>query len=224
MEKTTKTTAKKTVKKQGILVPVLDVTGAVVRELELPERVFAQSAPAALIAQYVRVYTSNQHPQSREAKTRGEVRGSSRKIYRQKGTGNARHGNRKASLFVGGGVTHGPRALKRELLINKKQLKKVMTAVLTQKVIDKQICILDTSIDFKGKTKNFAKFVNGIKDIDVRKVLLVSTTADLGITISARNLTMVNPVHTDSLNAYDVITHTCLLMTPTSIENLLQRI
>ncbi|KXK09078.1 MAG: 50S ribosomal protein L4 [Microgenomates bacterium OLB22] len=224
MEKNVKTTTTKKAKKAGLMVPVIDSTGSVVREIELPERIFAQSASDALIAQYMRVYMSNQHPQSREAKTRGEVAGSSRKIYRQKGTGNARHGNRKASLFVGGGVTHGPRALKRELLINKKQLKKVMMAVLSQKVIDKQIRVLDTGIDFKGKTKNFATFMTAVKDIDPRRVLLVGTSQDSAISLSARNMARVSPVHTDSLNAYDVITHTCLLMTPASIESLLQRI
>src|SRR3989338_4775942 len=115
--KTVAKPAKKTVKKVktatksdlSLTVPVLDVSGKKTGTVTLPKEIFAVTVSPKLIAQAARVYSANQRQSSAKTKTRGEVTGSRRKVWRQKGTGRARHGDRYAPIFVGGGIAHGPR-------------------------------------------------------------------------------------------------------------------
>src|SRR3989344_4073637 len=91
-----------------ISVPAFSITGESLKVVTLPVKVFGVKADPALLAQAVRIYLGNQRKSSAKTKTRAEVEGSTRKIYRQKGTGRARHGSIRAPIFVGGGIAHGP--------------------------------------------------------------------------------------------------------------------
>jgi len=111
MSKTSKTTTttKKRTKKDGLSAPVVSIDGKKKGTVSVSEAMFNTHAADQLVAQAVRVYQANQRQGGAKTKTRGEVTGSGRKIWRQKGTGRARHGHRYAPIFVGGGVSHGPR-------------------------------------------------------------------------------------------------------------------
>src|SRR3989338_10897476 len=113
-----------TVKKTSPSLVIYNIEGKEEKTIELPKDIFSVSANPSLLAQAVRVYLVNQRQGNVKVKTRSEVIGSTRKIYRQKGTGKARHGAIKAPIFVGGGVAHGPKQKDYNLKFNKKMRKK----------------------------------------------------------------------------------------------------
>lgn len=96
-----------------------------------------------LLAQAIRVYESGKHPGLSKVKTRGEVRASKRKIYRQKGTGQARHGAKSAPIFVGGGKAHGPKGVKRVLSLPRKMRQKALKIALSMKAGEKRLVVID---------------------------------------------------------------------------------
>ena len=148
--KTTKVVAKKTavkkeatvkvvnsqnaeVKAGSLKVTVVGIDGASKGSMTLPEAVFGAKPNKALIAQAVRVYLANQRQGNAATKTRGEVIGTTKKIYRQKGTGRARHGAAKAPIFVGGGVAHGPHPHDFSMEFPKKMKQKALISALSEK-------------------------------------------------------------------------------------------
>src|SRR3989344_3759198 len=114
----------------------------------LPER-FVEKENLPLLAQAIRVYEARLHPGLAKVKTRGEVIASTRKIYRQKGTGGARHGAKSAPIFVGGGVTHGPKGLKRILTLPAKMRKKALGTALSLKAKEEKVFVIDGVSGFK---------------------------------------------------------------------------
>src|SRR3989344_7204583 len=119
-------------KKSGSLtVPVYEISGKEKGSLSLPKEAFSVDVNKALLAQAVRVYQSNQRQGTASTKTRGEVVGSTRKIYRQKGTGRARHGDIKAPIFVGGGVAHGPKSANYRKSISQKMRRIALLGALS---------------------------------------------------------------------------------------------
>src|SRR3990170_7427665 len=104
---------------------------------------FIEKENLALLSQAVRVYEDRKHPGLSKVKTRGEVTASTRKIYRQKGTGGARHGAISAPIFVGGGIAHGPKGVKRILSLPKKMRKKALISSLNWKLKDSELFVID---------------------------------------------------------------------------------
>lgn len=151
---------------------LFDVAGTEVGKVELPVSLFKVVASAKLLAQYVRVYLSNQRQGSHKTKDRGEVSISTRKIYRQKGTGRARHGAKSAALFVGGGVTHGPVVRTHALNMSKKQRQKALTYSLSLKAENNSVVVLDNLGTLTGKTKEVSSLFAALK-LDPKKTLLV---------------------------------------------------
>src|SRR4030067_502896 len=118
-----KKTAKKEIKNK-LETAVYNPDGKVMKKISLPSDVFDVEVKAELLNMAVRIYQANQRLGTHKAKTRGQVTGSTRKIYRQKGTGRARHGDIKAPIFIGGGVVGGPKPRDFSLKLSKKQIKK----------------------------------------------------------------------------------------------------
>jgi large subunit ribosomal protein L4 len=114
-----------------------------------------------LLAQAIRVYESGKHPGLSKVKTRGEIRASKRKIYRQKGTGQARHGAKSAPIFVGGGKAHGPKGVKRVLSLPKKMRQKALKIALSMKAAEKRLVVVD-GIGSLNKTKETSSFMDKI--------------------------------------------------------------
>ena len=164
------------------------------------------------------------HAKSRVAKTkqRNEVIGSTRKIYAQKGTGGARHASRKAPLFVGGGVAHGPKGDNYKVKkINKKTRKLALAQTISKKNFNKQLFILsDVKKEIK-KTKIFNSFLN---KNNIKNVLIISDKeTQKNITKSVRNIPNVKLISVEGTNVYDLVKYKNVLFTTSSIKDIEKR-
>jgi large subunit ribosomal protein L4 len=160
------------------------------------------------LAQAIRVYEARSHPHLAKTKTRGEIRASKAKIYRQKGTGRARHGARSAPIFVGGGVTHGPKGIKRELTLPKKMRQKAFRSALTLKAKNGEIVVVE-GISTLKKTKEAATLIDKIagKEAQMKqngRVTFVLSDKNSSAKLALRNLKNVDVVRLSDLNAYRV--------------------
>lgn len=201
--KVTKAT-KKTEATDTLSVDVLGLDGKKKGKMTLPAEVFAQKASKALLAQAVRVYQANQREGSASTKTRGEVEGSTRKIYRQKGTGRARHGSIRAHIFVGGGVVFGPVPHSFTLQMPEKMRRKALTGALTNQLEAGRIVVMD-GLEAVSKTKAMAQALAAVAA--TKNVLLVVGRDAAGVTRAARNIEGVDIVSGTSLNTYTVLAH-----------------
>ena len=180
----------------------------------LPKEIFEQKSNDILLANYVRVYLVNKRAWSAYARTRGDVAASKRKIYKQKGTGRARHGAISAPIFVGGGKAHGPKFKNVKLKINKKQIKLALFYSLSKANKEKRIFIIPVeTLKISPKTK---KFENILKDLKIygKKILLIySNTKDnsKNLILAVRNIKNLSYQEIRSLNAYDVLSNEILL-------------
>ena len=166
-------------------------------------------------------YQANRRSGTANTKTRGEVRGTGKKMYRQKGTGNARHSTRKAPIYVGGGVAHGPRPRDYSKTVPRKVRKLALQRVLGDRIRDEAIHVVDTFEIVDGKTKSFQAAVNAVTD--AAKVLVVAKEFDDKTLLSHRNLpgAMCLPAHEVSIE--ELIYHDAVIITQDSLEVLAQR-
>jgi large subunit ribosomal protein L4 len=201
--KVTKAT-KKTEATNALSIDVLGLDGKKKGKMTLPAEVFAQKASKALLAQAVRVYLANQREGSAATKTRGEVEGSTRKIYRQKGTGRARHGSIRAHIFVGGGVVFGPVPHSFTLQMPEKMRRKALTGALTNQLEAGRVVVMD-GLEAIIKTKAMAQAL--VAASASKSVLLVVGKEATAVTRAARNIEGVDIIQGTSLNTYTVLAH-----------------
>jgi len=165
------------------------------------------------------------HAKKRVAKTkqRNEVIGSTKKIYAQKGTGGARHASRKAPLFVGGGVAHGPKGDNYKVKkINKKMRKLALAQTISKKRSNKELYVFDDVKKQVKKTKTFYSFLSKNK---INNVLIISDKeTQKNISKSVRNIPNVKLVSDDGANVYDLVKFKNVLFTTTSIKKIQDRI
>jgi large subunit ribosomal protein L4 len=219
--KPAKKAVKKEVAKSTLSIPVYDLTGKETEKMSVSEHLFGQLENEALVAQYVRVYTQNQRQGNAAAKTRGEVIGSTRKIYKQKGTGRARHGSKKANLFKGGGVTFGPLPRDFSLTMSKKQKRLALSVSLSMKMQDKGIVgLTETAVSMKPKTKQIVDFISALKLTDKKILFVVSKVEKNGFIMSIRNIENVDVIQADTINPYTILVHNSVIFVGKSIESL----
>lgn len=216
----TKEEVKKVVKKSvGLTVPVYDVKGKEKGELELPKEAFAYKINKPLIAQSLRVYQFNQRQGTASAKTRGEVKGSTRKIYRQKGTGRARHGSNKAPIFVGGGVVGGPKPRDYSLNITEKQKRIAIFSALSLLLKEKKIVGLeDKALEIEPKTKQVAQLIRDLKLVGKKIVFVLPKMEKSGFVLACRNVPEVSLVEVRSLNIFQILNCGQLIFLKESVE------
>jgi large subunit ribosomal protein L4 len=219
--KTTK--VKKTVNteetKNEAKMPVYSLEGKETGSLPLPTELFGIEINKRLVAQYVRVYMANQRQGTASTKSRGEVIGSTIKIFRQKGTGKARHGSIKAPIFVGGGVSSGPKPTDHSLKMNKKQKRKALLTVLSMKAEEKSLAALAKDVvSMEPKTKTLATLFHVINPTDKRMTLVCTNVQNDGLKLSARNLKYVTLMSASSLNAYELLNSTKVLFTEEALQ------
>lgn len=205
MEETKKVTRKKKeeVKADVVSIAVYDLTGKEVKQLSLSEELFSAKINKQILAQYMRVYLANQRQGNASTKHRSEVVGSTKKIYRQKGTGNARHGSRKAPIFVGGGVQAGPKPKDFSLSMNKKQKRQALYASLTMKAQEGSIsAMVNDVMDMNTKTKDFAAFINKVGCDNVKTLIIMPELKKTGLVLSARNIPSIELVQASTINPY----------------------
>ncbi len=189
-----------------LIMKVLDLKGKEIKEVPLKKEIFASPVNERLIAQYVRVYLANQRQGTASTKMRGEVVGSTRKIYRQKGTGKARHGDIRAPIFVGGGVTFGPKPRDYSLKMNKKQQRKALFDSLTLKCKNNQIEGLeDGFLKIEPKTKVLYLFLKQTNNNKRKTLLVLPKIEKNNLILASRNIPNLAIVAADSINAYNVL-------------------
>ena len=162
-------------------------------------------------------------PRTAKTKQRNEVRGSTRKIVPQKGSGGARHASKKAPLFVGGGIAHGPKgAVYKIKKINKKVRKLALAQTLSKKYVDKNLFILSDIKKEIKKTKEFNKFLTSNK---LSNALIVSDSESMkNIDKSARNIKNIKIINNDGTNIYDLFKYKNVILTLSSIKKIENRI
>lgn len=200
-------------KVSGLSVPVYSLTGRAAGTMALPKEIFGQKVNKKLLAQAMRVYMTNQKSFTASTKTRGEVRGSTAKIYRQKGTGRARHGAIRAPIFVGGGITFGPKPRRVRLALPQKMKKAALISALSSKMADKQILGLSGLDKASGKTKEIAKL---LEKLSVKNGLIV--TGEKLVNRAVKNIPGIFTQAVNQLNAYEVLKHQTLLLSKEAAE------
>lgn len=201
----------------GLSVPVYSLVGRASGTMSLPKEIFGQKVNKKLLAQAMRVYTTNQKTLPGSTKTRGEVRGSTAKIYRQKGTGRARHGAIRAPIFVGGGIVFGPKPRITRLDLPKKMKKAALLSALSDKMGNKEILGISGLEKATGKTKEVVKL---LKKVSTDNALIVTGEKQGSVVRAARNIPGVNVLPADLVNAYEVLKHDFLLVTKEAVERL----
>ncbi|HVT01590.1 MAG TPA: 50S ribosomal protein L4 [Patescibacteria group bacterium] len=206
-EKEVKTASKSATKTaNNMSISVFAIDGSKKGTVVLASEIFGGAVNKSLMAQAVRVYLVNQRQGTASTKTRGEVAGSTRKIYRQKGTGRARHGAITAPIFVGGGITFGPRPRTFDLKMSKQMRKKALFSALSYKNSDNKIMVLDVN-GATGKTKEISKVLKTMgttsKNGKANKVLFVAD--ETKIKKSAGNIAGLTAVSAHVLNTYSVL-------------------
>lgn len=198
--------AKKTTSKKQYAFEQFNMSGENAKEVTFSKELAETKATPALMAQYVRVYLTNQRQGTVKAKGRSEVAGTTKKIYKQKGTGKARHGSMRAPIFKGGGVVGGPLPKEYDLSMNKKQRKQVLFSALTQKMNEGAIVGLSyTDAKDEPKTKKLAEFLKKMK-IENQKVLFVLPEERMeSLVLSMRNLKNASYIPATNMNAYIVL-------------------
>ena len=171
-------------------------------KVELPKEIFGIAPNETALRQYLHVYQANQRRGTVSTKTRGEVSGGGRKPWRQKGTGRARHGSIRSPLWVGGGVTHGPKPRDLTLSIPKKIADLALKSALSLKAKEGKIKILRELTFKKPKTAQAATLLKKLKL--GKSVLLLAPEKDLGLQRSFRNIKGVEVRIASNVNAYDV--------------------
>lgn len=201
-----------------ITVAVVDRTKNPVGHLDLDPGVFDVKVKPHLLHEAV-VYQEARHRAGTACtKTRGEVAGSNRKPWRQKGTGRARSGERRSPLWPGGGITFGPRPRDYSLKTPKKVRKAALKAALTAKRREDRLMVVDEVKLPRVKTKEFAAW---LKDLGLKgKVLVVIPEADEKVELSARNLPGVKVLRAEGINVRDVIRHEWLALTRSAAEKI----
>jgi large subunit ribosomal protein L4 len=208
---------------------VYSLAGKVSGSVNLPKEIFGVEVNNNLIAQAVRVYLANQRRGTLKTKSRGEVNISTRKIYRQKGTGRARHGAASAPIFVGGGIAFGPKPRDFSLKLSRKMKQKALFSALSAKVKDNEIKIISGLEKIEPKTKKMAQV---LKNLELKgKILLVTPKLDKvndkknaedlkNVYLSARNLKGVSIRGINLLNTYEVLASENILFMKSAIEAL----
>ena len=190
--------------------PLFSKTGAQVGMVDLPEHLFSVEVNLDLLHQAVTAQLAGRRTGTADTKTRGEVRGGGAKPYRQKGTGRARQGSRRAPHFAGGGVVFGPHPRSYEQRLNKRMKRLALQGALTAKLGDGAVKVVDELSMDASKTRELVGYLDALQAIG--RVVLVADVADEKLALSARNLPTVSILRADSLNVVDVLNADTLLI------------
>ncbi len=183
-------------------------------EVKLPKETFGKEVNLKLLAQANHVGTSRAHIGLRNTKTRSEVNRTTKKIYKQKGTGGARHGSRRANVFVGGGVVFGPRPLKRVLSLSRNAKNAAKVSALSAKAKDKEVMVVG-GVSKIAKTKEVAEFV---KKLEGKRFTFLVSEKSKGVYRFFQNLANVRVVNYKDANVLDILNGGMLLIDESVFE------
>ena len=183
-------------------VSVYNIEGKVVGDMELNDAVFGVEVNTHLVHQAVVLQLANKRQGTQSAKTRSEVSGGGRKPWRQKGTGHARQGSTRSPQWTGGGIVFAQKPRDNSFKMNKKEKNLALKSVLTTKVAENKFIVVDGLSFDEIKTKNM---VNVLKNLEVKKALVVTDDDNKNVTLSSRNIPGVKTAFTNTINVYDIL-------------------
>ena len=198
-------------------VDVLDIQGNKVSEVELSDFIFDVPIKKSVLHQVVIAQLAKRRAGTATVKNRSDIVGSTRKLYRQKGTGRARRGDIKSPLLRGGGVVFGPHPRSYEKKIPKKVRKLAIKMALSSKLKDSELMLLDQFELSKIKTKDF---VNTINTINALNALIVIPAENVNLERSARNVPKIKVLRVDGLNVYDILKYEKLILLQGTLEGI----
>jgi len=197
-------------------VPIYSLTGEVVEHIEISDRVFAEPFNEGIVHQAVVRQRANARQGTHDTKTRGEISSSGAKLFRQKGTGNARAGSRRSPLRRGGGITFGPHPRSYRQAMPKKMRQLALRCALSAKVRDEELKILQQLELEEPKTKRMAEILSAL-GVDT-SALVVTTEPQENVIKSARNLKGIKTTPANLLNVLDILSHKMLLMSVAAVR------
>jgi large subunit ribosomal protein L4 len=199
-----------------VQIPVYNTTGKEVRKIEVSDAVFGVPFNEAIVHQVMVGQQANARQGTASTKTRGQIRGSTRKLYRQKGTGYARAGSKKSPLRIGGGVTFGPHPRSYRQDLPKKMRRLALKCVLSAKLADGELKVLDKWAFTEPKTKQMAAALKAL-DIDT-STLIITPEPDENVIKSARNIQKVKTLPANVISVNEILSYRTLLMTEDAVR------
>lgn len=194
-----------------------NMEGAAIGEIELSDELFGAEINVAAMHLVVRSILANKRQGTQSAKTRTEVRGGGRKIYRQKGTGNARHHGNRAPQFTHGGVVFAPKPRDYVIAVPKKVRRLAFKSALTSKLQAGEIMVVDQLTLAQAKTQAMAEV---LKKLNAgKKALVVLPERDENIVRAARNLADADTTYVNTLNVYDVLNAGKVILTKAALQS-----
>ncbi len=202
---------------------VINMDGKKLNDIEISDKIFSLEPNKYLVQSLIDWQLNHFKARTAKTKQRNEIKGSTAKIYAQKGTGGARHSSRKAPLFVGGGVAHGPKgAVYRIKKINKKIRKLGLFHILSQKNKVKSLFVVEDFKEEIKKTKLFNKFLE--KNKLTNSLIISDKNSKLKILKSARNIPSLKIIDQEGTNAYDLLKYKNVIFTTSSIKSFQDRV
>ena len=198
-------------------VAVYNMEGKEVGSLELNDAIFGVEVNEHLVHMAVLQQLANNRQGTQKAKTRSEVSGGGRKPWRQKGTGHARQGSTRAPQWAGGGVVFAPVPRDYSFKLNKKEKRAALKSVLTSRVQDGKLIVVDELKFDEIKTKNFKAVMDNLK---VSKALVVLADNDEKVVMSARNLASIKTELVGSINVFDILKGDTLVLTKDAVAKI----
>ncbi|MBW1841223.1 MAG: 50S ribosomal protein L4 [Deltaproteobacteria bacterium] len=188
-----------------------------ISEAELADTIFAAPVKKSVLHEVVTMQLASRRSGSASVKRRSDIRGSGRKLFRQKGTGRARRGNIKSPLLRGGGVAFGPSPKSWAYKVPKKVRKLALKMALSSKLVDNNLIVLDQFGLERKKTKDFVDVLN---TLGIDNALIVTDAKDENLEFSSRNVPDVKVLRTEGLNVYDILKYSSLVLLEPSIKRI----
>ena len=191
-------------------IDVYDIKGKKVSDVELAENIFGIEPNTAIVHSVLVNYLANQRQGTQSTKTRAEVSGGGRKPWRQKGTGRARQGSIRAPQWIKGGIALGPKPRKYNYTVNKKEKRLAIKSILSSKVLEKELTVVDKLELKEIKTKTMQK---ALTDLKVEgKTLIVLPEKNDNVYMSSRNIKGVKTIILNNINVFDLLKYTNLIL------------
>ena len=200
-------------------IDTIDINGKK-KSLDISEKVFSADFNEKIISKILYSQIANYKPRLAKTKQKNEIKGSTAKIYAQKGTGNARHASRKAPIFVGGGVAHGPKGGGNYKIrkLNRKEKRKSLISLLSKKNKENKLIVLE---DFQNKITKTKEFYKVVKKFDfLNSLLVLDKNSKSNIELSARNIPSIKITLIEYLNIFDLLKFKKIIFTISSIKKL----
>ena len=199
-------------------VDVYDIKGKKVSDVELNENVFGIEPNENIVHEVLINYLANQRQGTQSTKTRSEVRGGGRKPWRQKGTGRARQGSIRAPQWIKGGIALGPKPRSYSYTLNKKEKRLAIRSVLSSKVLEKELTVVDKLELKEIKTKSMVKAFTDLKLTG--KTLVVLPEKNLNVQASTNNIEGAKTILVNEINVYDLLKYTNLVLPLDTVKKL----